>query len=97
MGGVGNLDHEPAVPIPFTGIRFVLRSRLLRIPFEIRKESGFRTALSASFGGALSPDRGDCSGCHTEGRGVGAVEVFEKIFRALRNRLLGLRPRSCRK
>ncbi len=39
MGGVGNLDHEPAVPIPFTGIRFVLLSRLLRIPFEIRKES----------------------------------------------------------
>jgi hypothetical protein len=55
--GVDNLDREPAVPLPCAGIRFVQRSRLLRIPFEIRKESsGPLGGVSASFGGALSPD-----------------------------------------
>ena len=86
--GVGNLDHEPAVPIPFTGIRFVLRSRLLSIPFEIRKESSGPLGIIRWSSFARYRDRGDCSGCHTEDRGVGAVEVFEETFRALRNRLL---------
>jgi hypothetical protein len=40
-------------------------------------------------------DRGEFGRCRTEDRGVGAVGGIEQTFRALRNRLLGLRLRSC--
>ncbi len=39
ISGVDNIDGAPAVPLPCTGIRLVQRSCLLRIMFELCKES----------------------------------------------------------
>jgi hypothetical protein len=83
--GADNLDREPAVPLPCTGMRFVQRLRLLRIPFEIRKESSGSLGIIRWSSFARYRDRGDCGCCRTEDHGIGSVEVFEDTFRALRN------------
>jgi hypothetical protein len=84
--GVDNLDRDPAVTLPCTGIRLVQHSRLLRIPFEISKESsGGPVGIIRWSSFARHRDRRDCGGCRTDHRGVGSVEVFEETFRALRN------------
>jgi hypothetical protein len=64
----GRMARRPPpspVPIPFTGIQFVLRSRLLRIPFEIRKESSGPLGIIRWSSFARYRDRWDCGGCRT--------------------------------
>jgi len=96
MVGVCNLNLAPAVPLLFTGIRFVQRLRFRRIQFELRNESSGRLGIIRWSSLARSRDRGDCGGCRIEDRGIGAVEGTDETPRALRDCLLGLRPRSCR-
>jgi hypothetical protein len=66
----------------------MLRARWLRGETAARQD-GRVAAARASL--VEFCDRGDF-----EDRGVGVVEGIEQTFQALRNRLLGLRLRSCR-
>ena len=96
LGGMSNFDCEAAVPLSGTGIQIVELARPLRIQFEPRQDSGRRLGSTRSNSLLRCHDRWDCGG-RIGDRGLGVVvEGTQETSRALEDRLVGLRPRSCR-
>ncbi len=112
VAGAGRVTtfNAHGCPLPIRACR-ALVYRLLGLG-DYRQHSGEDRLHGETACGAARVPRGGCSaaarrdgstarwprGLRRRGdRGVGSVEVFEKTFRALRNCLLGLRPRSCRR
>ena len=96
LGGMSNFDCEAAVPLSGTGIQIVELARPLRIQFEPRQDSGRRLGSTRSNSLLRCHDRWDCGG-RIGDRGLGVVvEGTQETSRALEDRVVGLRPRSCR-
>ena len=93
MGGIGSIDREAVVALSCSGIRF----GSFRIPLEPRQDRGCLGGTRSRFlprDSTITGTAAAASGSAASAPLEGTEETL--VSRALEDRLVGLRPRSCR-